>query len=133
MKHRGNFLGFCCGPGLRAEALRCRLLGTTRKRKAEERVKKEKDLPGRSCEAGKGSSLPAAPQLVFPACFSAGLSGSHPTSWRISLKWGVAGRRLPNRVGKCCFPASLLHLPTPVAPAAVGVQEPAPGELQERC
>lgn len=22
MKHKGNFLGFCCGPGLRAEALR---------------------------------------------------------------------------------------------------------------
>lgn len=39
----------------------------------------------------------------------------------------------PNTTGKRCFPASFLHLPTAVAPVAVGLQGPAPGELQEHC
>lgn len=77
---------------------------------------------------GKGLSPPASPQVLFPVWFSAGLSGSHPLPWGMSLK-GVTGRSLPTQQGNIVS----LHLPTAVAPVAVGLQGPAPGELRERC
>lgn len=73
---------------------------------------------GTSCEVGKGSSPPAAPRLVFLVGFSAGLPGSHPVSWGMSSKGGL-WQEPPTTIGKCCFPASFLHLPTTGASTAV--------------
>lgn len=68
--------------------------------------KKETDLMGRLCEAGKGLSPPAAAQVVFPVLFSASLSGSHPISWGMPLKGGITGGSLPAQQENVVF----LHL-----------------------